>query len=143
MEPSPADDPEGEWIEPESFPNGGRRVGPAAVSEYLEASRAGWRHLASEPTAHRVGPEIVVVHRVHGILLDGTPRDAEVADVFRFREGRIGRMRAYEAPEEAFAAAPLRRWIDGYVDAWESNDPATIADLFTPDGSTRSSPGGS
>jgi ketosteroid isomerase-like protein len=127
-------DPEVEWIEPIDWPNGGRRIGPAAVAEYLEASRAGWKHLASEPTATRVGPEIVVVHRLHGILQDGTPNEAEAADVFRFREGRIGRMRAYEAPEEAFAAAPLRRWIDAYVEAWESNDPAAVANLFTLDG---------
>ena len=133
-------DPEVEWIEPISFPNGGRRVGPAAVAEYLEASRTGRKHPTSEPTAHRVGPEVVVVHRLHGILLDGTPHQAEVADVFRFREGRIGRMRAYEAPEEAFAAAPLRRWIDAYVDAWESNEPAAIANLFTPDGVYRIEP---
>ncbi len=55
--------------------------------------------------------EIVVVHKLHGILLDGTPLEAEATDVFRFREGRIASMRAYEAPEEAFAAAPLRRWF--------------------------------
>jgi ketosteroid isomerase-like protein len=133
-------DPEVEWIEPLSFPSGGCRVGPAAVAEYLEASRAGWKHLTSEPTATRIGPEIVVVHRLHGILLDGTPREVEVADVFRFREGRIGRMRAYEAPEEAFAAAPLRRWIDAYRDAWESNDPAAIANLFALDGIYRIEP---
>lgn len=133
-------DPEVEWTEPLTFPDGGRRVGPAAVAEYLGAARAAWKHLTSEPTAHRVGPEIVVVHRVHGILLDGTPRDAEVVDVFRFREGRVGRMRAYEAPEEAFAAAPLRRWIDAYRDAWESNGPEAIAGLFTPDGVYRVDP---
>ncbi len=127
-------DPEVEWIEPITFPMGGRRVGPAAVAEYLEASRAGWKHLTSEPSVQRVGPEIVVVHRLHGILLDGTPHEAEATDVFRFREGRIGRMRAYEAPEEAFAAAPLRRWIDAYREAWESNDPAVVANLFTADG---------
>ncbi|HXF32507.1 MAG TPA: nuclear transport factor 2 family protein [Solirubrobacterales bacterium] len=133
-------DPEVEWVEPVSFPNGGRRVGPAAVAEYLEASRASWKHLTSEPTATRVGQEIVVVHRLHGILRDGTPSEVEVADVFRFREGRIGRMRAYEAPEEAFAAAPLRRWIDGYREAWESNNPATIANLFTADAIYRIEP---
>jgi ketosteroid isomerase-like protein len=133
-------DPEVEWIEPITFPDGGRRVGPAAVVEYLEASRSGWKHLTSEPTARRVGPEVVVLHRLHGILLDGTPREAEVADVFRFRDGRIGRMRAYEAPEEAFAAAPLRRWIDAYLAAWESNDPEAIAALFTADAVYRFEP---
>jgi ketosteroid isomerase-like protein len=133
-------DPEVEWVEPIDFPKGGRRVGREAVAEYLEASRAGWKHVTSEPTATRVGPEIVVVHRLHGNLLDGTPREAEVADVFRFRDGRIGRMRAYGAPEEAFAAAPLRRWIDAYLEAWESNDPEAVAALFTPDGVYRLEP---
>jgi ketosteroid isomerase-like protein len=27
----------------------------------------------------------------------------------------------------------VQRWVDGYLAAWESNDPATIKDLFTPD----------
>jgi uncharacterized protein (TIGR02246 family) len=133
-------DAEVDWMEPIDIPGGGRRVGPAAVAEYLEASRSGWKHLTSEPTAHRIGPEILVVHRVHGILHDGTPHEAEAADVFRFREGRIGRMRAYSAPEEAFAAAPLRRWIDAYLEAWESNDPDAVAALFTPDGVYRFEP---
>lgn len=133
-------DAEVEWIPPIDSPGGGRRVGPAAVAEYLEASRSRWKHLTSEPTARRVGPEIVVVHRLHGILLDGAPREAEVADVFRFREGRIARMRAYGAPEEAHAAAPLRRWIDAYLAAWESNDPEAIAALFTVDAVYRFEP---
>lgn len=127
-------DPEVEWMPPINSPDGVRRIGPAAVAEHLEASRREWKHVTSEPTATRVGPEIVVVHRLHGILLDGTPRETEVAEVFRFRDGRIARMRAYEAPEEAFAAAPLRRWIDAYREAWESNDPAVVANLFTTDG---------
>lgn len=133
-------DAEVEWAPPISAPDGGRRVGAAAVGAYLEASRGAWKHLTSVPAAHRVGPEIVVLHRLQGILLDGTPHQAELAEVFRFREGRIGRMRAYEAPEEAFAAAPLRRWIDAYAAAWESRDPDAIAALFTVDGVYRSEP---
>jgi ketosteroid isomerase-like protein len=133
-------DPEVEWIEPLSFEMGGRRVGQAAVAEYLGASRVGWKHLTSTPTPHRVGPEIVIVHGLKGILRDGTPMEAEATDVFRFREGRIGRMRAYEGPEEAFAAAPLRRWIDAYRAAWESNDPEAIGALFTADGVYRPEP---
>jgi len=101
------------------------------------------KHLTSEPTAHRVGPEIVVVHRVHGILVDGTPREADVADVFRFREGRIGRMRAYEAPEEAFAAATLRCWIDAYREAWGRTTPTPSPTSSPSTGFTGSSPGGS
>ena len=109
-------DPEVEWIPPVSSADGARRVGREAVAEYLEDCRAGWKHLTSDPVAERVGPEIVVVHRLHGNLLDGTPREVETADAFRFREGRIARMRSYAAPEEAFAAAPLRRWVDAYRD---------------------------
>jgi ketosteroid isomerase-like protein len=129
-------DPEVEWIEP----NGRRRVGTAAVVEYLEAARTGWKHVASEAEATRVGPEVIVVHRLHGNLLDGTPQEIETADAFRFREGRIARVRIYAAPEAAFAAAPIRRWVDAYLEAWESNDPAAAAALFTADGLYRLEP---
>jgi ketosteroid isomerase-like protein len=128
-------DPEVEWIPPGSVEDSGRLIGPQAVAEYLEASRTGWKHVTSDPRPERVGPEIVVVHRLHGNLLDGTPRELEAADVFRFREGRIARMRAYMAPEEAFAAAPLRRWVDAYRAAWgETDDAEAVAALFTLDG---------
>jgi uncharacterized protein (TIGR02246 family) len=130
-------DPEVEWVEPD----GGRRVGREAVAEYLEGSRAGWKHVTSTPVAERVGSEIVVVHRLHGNLLDGTPREVETGDAFRFREGRIARVRLYAAPEAAFAAAPLRRWVDAYREAWdETNDPEAVAALFTPDGVYRIEP---
>jgi uncharacterized protein (TIGR02246 family) len=133
-------DPEVEWIPPGTVEDSGRRIGPQAVAEYLEASRAGWKHVTSDPRPERVGSEIVVVHRLHGNLLDGTPREVESADVFRFREGRIVRMRAYAAPEEAFAAAPLRRWVDAYREAWETNDAGAVASLFTVDGVYKAEP---
>jgi uncharacterized protein (TIGR02246 family) len=129
-------DPEVELIEPD----GARRVGPEAVAAYLEAARTGWKHVTSDHAAERVGPEVVVVHRLHGNLLDGTPRELETADAFRFREGRIARLRIYAAPEAAFAAAPLRRWVDAYREAWESNDAEAVAALFTPDGVYRVEP---
>jgi ketosteroid isomerase-like protein len=49
-------DPEVEWIPPVGSEDGSRRIGPEAVAEYLEASRAGWKHLTSDPTAERIGP---------------------------------------------------------------------------------------
>jgi ketosteroid isomerase-like protein len=133
-------DPAVEWIEPLEFLNGGRRVGPEAVAEYLAASRAVWKHLTSEPTAYRLGGEIVVVHRLQGILADGTANEATATDAFRLLGGRVVQMRAYAEPEEAFAAAPVRAWIDAYVEAWNSNDPAQIAALFTADASYWSEP---
>ena len=35
---------------------------------------------------------------------------------------------------------PIAAWMDGYLKAWESNDPADIARLFTPDADYRSYP---
>jgi ketosteroid isomerase-like protein len=93
-----------EWIEPEEFPYGGRRVGPAAVADYLRRPRSMWADLVSEPAAHRRGDDIVIVHHVHGHLVDGTFRDATVADVFTFRDGMVVRMQAYADPAQAFAA---------------------------------------
>jgi ketosteroid isomerase-like protein len=132
--------PQVEWIEPNEFPNGGRRVGPDAVAEYLAASRASWRELTSEPLPRRVGEEIVVVHHVRGILEDGSAHEASVADVFSVREGAVVRMRAYADPEEAFAAAPIRAWIDGYLSAWSSNRRDEIEALFATDAEYRIEP---
>src|ERR1700743_2316950 len=133
-------DPEVEWIPPATSADGARRGGREAVAEYREDCRAGWKHLTSDPVAERVGPEVVVVHRLHGNLLDGTPREVESADAFRFREGRIARIRLYTASEAAFAAAPLRRWVDAYREAWESNDAEAVAGLFTADGVYKAEP---
>lgn len=96
--------PQVEWIEPEEFPYGGRHQGPQAVVEYLRNSRALWAEFVSEPAAHRVGDDIVIVHHVYGRLADGSPHDVTVADVFTLRDGLVVRMQAYADPAEAFAA---------------------------------------
>ena len=36
--------------------------------------------------------------------------------------------------------AAVRRWIDGYLSAWSSNDPDQIRALFTPDADYRTEP---
>jgi ketosteroid isomerase-like protein len=96
--------PDVEWIEPDEFPNGGRRHGPAAVADYLNASYATWAELRSEATAHRRGERIVIVHHVSGRTLDGIERDATVADVFTVANGQIVQMTAYADPAEALTA---------------------------------------
>jgi ketosteroid isomerase-like protein len=92
-----------EWIEPDEFPNGGRREGPRAVAEYLRASYAMWSELNSAPTPYRRGEDIVIVHHAYGRLADGTPHDATVADVYTIRDGRVVRMQAYANPNEALS----------------------------------------
>jgi len=92
--------PDVEWIEPDEFPNGGAYRGPVQVAEYLRASYEMWRELVSAPTASRQGADIVVVHHFHGVLADGTPHEATVADVFTVAGGQVVRMRAYADPAE-------------------------------------------
>jgi ketosteroid isomerase-like protein len=92
--------PDVEWVEPDEFPMGGARRGPAAVAEYLRASRAAWSRLDSTPTAHRRGADIVVRHHVSGELADGTAHEATVADVFTVVDGQVVRMRAYADPAD-------------------------------------------
>jgi len=98
--------PDVEWVEPDEFPHGGRRQGPEAVADYLRSSRALWAEFASEPTPHRRGDDIVIVHHVSGRLIDGTPHDVTVADVFTVRDGVVVRMKAYADPAEALASGP-------------------------------------
>jgi ketosteroid isomerase-like protein len=98
--------PEVEWVEPEEFPGGGSRRGPAAVAEYLRGSRAMWAELVSRSTPYRRGENIVVVHHVVGRLVDGTSHEVTVADVFTFRDGQVIGMQAYADPAAALARTP-------------------------------------
>jgi ketosteroid isomerase-like protein len=93
--------PDVEWIEPDEFPHGGRRQGPAAVAEYLRSARKMWAELVSEASAVRRGDDIVIIHHVSGRLIDGSSHEATVADVFTVRDGKAVRMKAYADPAEA------------------------------------------
>jgi ketosteroid isomerase-like protein len=93
------------WIEPDEFPGGGRRVGRAAVADYLRASRAAWAELNSAATVYRQGGTVVALHHVSGRLADGRPHEATVADVFTVRGGQIVRMHAYADLAQAETAA--------------------------------------
>jgi ketosteroid isomerase-like protein len=96
--------PDVEWIEPDEFSYGGRRQGPEDVADYLRSSRALWAQFVSEPTPHRRGDDIVIVHHVFGRLVDGSPHDVTVADVFTVRNGLVVRMQAYADPAEALSS---------------------------------------
>jgi ketosteroid isomerase-like protein len=87
--------PEIVWIEPDEFPMGGERRGPAAVHEYLDASRKGWREMRSARQASVVDGDVAIAHHIEGVLLDGTPNTVDVVDVFTVRDGRVVRMQAY------------------------------------------------
>ncbi|MFJ8475659.1 nuclear transport factor 2 family protein [Kitasatospora sp. NPDC094011] len=93
-------DPDVDWVEPEEFPNGGPHPGRDAVHKYLSAAYAMWRELDSERSAYRRGEEIVVVHRMRGVLTDGVPLEITAADVYTVVEGRVVRMHAHADPAE-------------------------------------------
>jgi ketosteroid isomerase-like protein len=95
-----------DWVEPETFPNGGRHRGRDAVARYLRQSRERWAELTVEPVAHQRGQDVLVVVRHHGTMVDGSGADVTVADVFTLRDGRVVRMRAFADPAEAFEAFP-------------------------------------
>jgi ketosteroid isomerase-like protein len=96
--------PQVEWIEPDEFPMGGRHVNRAAVHDYLSASRAGWRQLSTTVTLHRVNGKVIAEHHLTGVLLDGSLREALVADVFTVRNQQVVHVQAYANPADAFAA---------------------------------------
>jgi len=97
--------PDVEWIEPDEFPNGGRRVGPSSVAEYLQSSYDSFDELHSNPVPYRHGGNVVMVHNVRGRLRDGSEVDMAVADVFTVCDDAIVRMQAYANPDDAFAQA--------------------------------------
>jgi ketosteroid isomerase-like protein len=92
------------WIEPQSVPPGGRYHGREAVRDYLATSRSGWRELHTDVTLHSLNGKIIAVHHLVGVLLDGTPNQATVADVFTVRDGLVVHMQAYADPKDAFAS---------------------------------------
>jgi len=91
-----------ELIEPDEFAGGGRRQGPDAVAAYLRDSLMAWRELHSERIATVHGSDIVITHHVRGVLADGTPHEATVADVYTVRGGQVVRMHAYADPQAPF-----------------------------------------
>ena len=97
-----------EWIEPESFPDGGPRHGREAVAAYLRRSRDRWAELTVEAQAHEREGRIVIIVRHRGRLTTGTERDVTVADVFTVRDSKVVHMQAYADPDEALRATAPR-----------------------------------
>lgn len=89
------------WVEPPEFANGGAHHGREAVRRYLQASYDSWSELRSTPSASRQGERVLVVHHLEGLLSDGSPQQATVADVFQVVDRVIVSMQAYADPDEA------------------------------------------
>ena len=87
-----------DWVEPDEIPDGGRHDGRQAVWRYLRASRDRWAELVSEPAVSREGDLVVAEHHVHGTLVDGTPNEFVISDVYTVVGGVVVAMHAHVGP---------------------------------------------
>jgi ketosteroid isomerase-like protein len=96
-------DPQVEWIEPTEFPGGGTYQGVEGAKRYLAQSRAGASQVISEPEQFVPAGDRIVVF-VHARVLpknSGEWQDIRLADVYRFRKGRVIQMHAFANREDA------------------------------------------
>ena len=90
-------DPQIEWTEPADYPTGGTYHGLAAVTSHLSESRATWAEGSCEPEEFIVaGDKVVVFVHVRARLKQETEwREARLADVYTFRNGKATQLRAF------------------------------------------------
>lgn len=95
------------WIEPSSFPGGGVYHGPEEVKRYLRQSKDGAASVISVPERFVVVRHRIVVFVHAKIQANGKAkwRDVYLADVYKFKQGRVSEMRAFPDPKKALAWA--------------------------------------
>lgn len=96
-------DPNIEWTEPAKFPGGGTYHGRDAVRGYLRQSRAGWTQGTSKPVRFiAAGNRMVVFVFVRFQPKGGKDwHEANIADVYTVRHGKIVQMNAFADRGEA------------------------------------------
>lgn len=102
-------DPEIEWIDPVEDPATGTYRGLAVVKAHFSKSRDTWAEGSCEPerfvlTADKV---VALVH-VH-VRLRGSTQwlDAQLADVYTFRDGKVIQARCFIDPQKGLAWADV------------------------------------
>ena len=96
-------DPNIEWIEPPEFPGGGTYQGREGAKRYLTQSRAGCRHVISDPVKFIPAGDRIVVF-VHARVLpkqNDQWQHIDLADVYTFKAGKAVAMRAFAHREDA------------------------------------------
>jgi uncharacterized protein len=96
-------DPQIEWTEPAEYPGGGTYHGHARVKAHIAQSRGKWAEGSCEPERFIVaGDKIVVFVRVRVRLKDEIEfREARLADVYTFRNGKAIQMRSFADRRQA------------------------------------------
>ena len=98
-----------EHTEPTDFPGGGTHRGRDAVAALLAHHRGNWAEGTCEPQRFIVvGDHVIVVAHVHVRLKTETAwRDGDIADVFRFRNGKLTHWRTFTDEQQARAWAGI------------------------------------
>jgi uncharacterized protein len=98
-----------EWTEPAEFPGGGTYHGVAGAKQYLTQSRAGAAQVISEPERFIPSGDLIVAFVHARVLSKGSAawQDVRLADVYRFRNGKVVEMHAFADRKEALRWAGL------------------------------------
>lgn len=101
-----------ERVEFEDSPNGGAFSGIDAVKEHVEAGRSTWAEGSCEPQAFTlIGDCILVAAHVRVRLKDQSDwLEGDVADVFKFRDGKVVSFQSYSENDKAVA------WCESQVE---------------------------
>jgi hypothetical protein len=96
-------DPQIEWTEPAEYPGGGTYHGQAAVEAHLSQSRGSWAEGSCEPERLIVAGDkiIVFVHVRVRLKHEVEWREARLADVYTFRNGKAIQLRAFADRRQA------------------------------------------
>lgn len=96
-------DPQVEWIQPAEYPRGGTYRGHAAVKAHLSQSRASWAEGSCEPERFIVAADKIVVFVHVRVRLEHETewREAHLADVYTFRDGKVTQIRSFADRQRA------------------------------------------
>ena len=103
-------DPQIEWTEPAEYPGAGTYHGHEGVKAHLSQSRESWAEGSCEPERFIVaGDKIVVfVHVRVRLKQEAEFREARLADVYTFRNGKAVQMRAFADRRQALEWAGVK-----------------------------------
>ena len=96
-------DPQIEWIEPDTYPEGGTTRGLDAVTALHERALGTWAEGGCEPDRIIVsGDKVIVFVDVHVRLKNNANWiQGRLADVYTFRNGKIIQKRTFDEPRQA------------------------------------------
>jgi ketosteroid isomerase-like protein len=96
-------DPQIEWIEPPEYPSGGTYYGHASVKLHLSQARSTWAEGRCEPERFIIAGDKIIVFAYVRVRLEHETewREAAIADVYTFRNGKIIQMRHFSDRQQA------------------------------------------